>query len=80
MPNCVRVHLTLGSVRVRDFYSRGVRAGETDIYRVNIYIYMIMYTYILFVFLRVRAQGNARARADSPINWEIPKCAEYRAP
>lgn len=63
MPNCVRVHLTLGSVRVRDFYSRGVGAGETDIYRVYIYIYMIMYTYILFVFLRVRAQGNARARA-----------------
>lgn len=62
MPNCVRVHLTLGSVRVRDFYSRGVRAGETDIYRVYIYIYMIMYTYMSIRVSSCTCAGE-RARA-----------------
>lgn len=62
MPNCVRVHLTLGSVRVRDFYSRGVRAGETDIYRVNIYIYDYVYIYSIRVSSCTCAGERARAR------------------
>lgn len=62
MPNCVRVHLTLGSVRVRDFYSRGVRAGETDIYRVYIYIYDYVYIYSIRVSSCTCAGERARAR------------------
>lgn len=62
MPNCVRVHLTLGSVRVRDFYSRGVGAGETDIYRVYIYIYDYVYIYSIRVSSCTCAGERARAR------------------
>lgn len=61
MPNCVRVHLTLASVRVRDFYSCGGVVQEKQIFISCTYVYIHLMFYIRVSSCKEKILARARA-------------------